>query len=156
MSAEQVSNTIPKGAIRAAGALVIATVLTIAVIQVTGYETSPNSTADSQPVQSVSLTFQDLANGGILVRNAETGAVIDEVAPETNGFIRGALRGLMRDRKLRSIGRAPAFELVRWDDGRLSLTDTATGTRIYLAAYGPTNHNAFAQFLSAGSGSNDK
>ena len=67
--------------------------------------------------------------------------------PGTNGFIRGVLRGLARDRKLQRIGTEPPFRLTRWVDGRLSLDDPATGRRIELGAFGPTNAAAFAGLL---------
>ena len=62
------------------------------------------------------------------------------VAPGTNGFLRGVLRGLARERKLERSAIEPPFRLTRWADGRLSLEDPATGRRIDdLEAFGPTN-----------------
>ena len=69
--------------------------------------------------------------------------------PGSNGFIRGVMRGLARERMLHGIDAAPPFRLIRWADGRLSLEDTATGRLIDLAAFGPTNAQAFARLLTA-------
>jgi len=87
-----------------------------------------------------------------MVYAASGGDVVEVLEPGTNGFVRGVLRGLARDRKLRGIGPQPPFELTRWTDGRLSLTDTATGREIELDAFGPTNVGAFARLLTAAEG----
>jgi putative photosynthetic complex assembly protein len=74
------------------------------------------------------------------------------LAPGTNGFIRGVLRGLARDRRSRGISQEPAFRLAQWPDGRLSLEDLATGKRIELGSFGATNRAAFAQILASDEG----
>ena len=71
------------------------------------------------------------------------------VAPGTNGFIRGTMRGLVQERKRSGIDDSAPFLLTRWNDGTLSLKDPATGRRVNLDAFGPTNVGAFAQFFSA-------
>ena len=81
------------------------------------------------------------------VYDVASGRVVDAISPGTNGFLRGVLRGLARERKLQSIGTEPPFRLTRWDDGRLSLEDPATRQRIELASFGPTNAAAFARLL---------
>ena len=47
-------------------------------------------------------------------------------------------------------GRSSPSASRRWDDGRLTLEDPATGGRIELEAFGPTNAGAFARLLTAG------
>jgi putative photosynthetic complex assembly protein len=106
---------------------------------------------DSTPVASMQITFADQADGSIDVVRATDGVVVDTLAPGTNGFVRGALRGLVRQRRLHDAGSAVPFELTRWENGKLSLTDPATGERLFLSAFGPTNRDAFAQILSKGS-----
>ena len=59
--------------------------------------------------------------------------------------MRGTLRTLSRERMRRGIGSGPAFELIGHTDGRLTLLDPATGARIDLESFGPTNMSAFAQ-----------
>jgi putative photosynthetic complex assembly protein len=77
------------------------------------------------------------------------GRVVDVLPPGTNGFVRGVLRGLARERRRQEIGQQPPFRLTLWDDGRLSLEDETTGRRIELEAFGPTNLAAFARLLAA-------
>lgn len=146
---KQVATTIPRGAIYAAAGLVALTLAFTGISSLVGYDATP--APDGRPVKSLPLQFEDLADGGILVRNADTGAAIQKLAPGTNGFIRGALRGLVRERRVHQVPLDQPFVLKRWSSGRLSLTDAATGQRIFLGAYGHTNREAFGQFLEAGS-----
>ncbi len=64
-----------------------------------------------------------------------------------NGFIRGVLRGMARDRKLRDIGPAAPFTLTLFSDDALTLADPATGRSIELGSFGPTNRQSFADLL---------
>ena len=63
------------------------------------------------------------------------------------GFIRGVLRGVARDRKMRGIGAQPPFALTLWRDGSLSLTDTATGREVELGGFGADNRAVFVALL---------
>jgi putative photosynthetic complex assembly protein len=65
------------------------------------------------------------------------------------GFLRGALRALARERRKRDLGAEAAFELIARGDGRLTLNDPATGERIDLESFGPTNFATFARLLTA-------
>ena len=51
-------------------------------------------------------------------------------------------------RKRQGIGAEPVFLLQTTADGRLTLEDSATGQRIDLKAFGPTNAGAFARLMS--------
>ena len=104
----------------------------------------------ARAVEALSLRFYDEPDGGVAVRDARDGALVYTVAPGTNGFIRGALRGLVRERKLSGVGDATPFTLTRWSDGRMSMADAATGRNIDLDAFGPTNAQAFAQMFGKG------
>jgi putative photosynthetic complex assembly protein len=106
-----------------------------------------NSSERATPIAARDLTFFDMANGSVQVRDAAGMQVLFVAEPGTNGFIRGVMRGMARDRRSRGIGQAPAFRLSQWPDGRLSLEDLATGRHIELGAFGDTNRAAFAQLL---------
>jgi putative photosynthetic complex assembly protein len=73
-------------------------------------------------------------------------AVLD---PGTNGFVRGVLRGLARERRRQGLGSEIPFHLAQRADGRLTLVDPATERVIDLKAFGPTNTQAFARLLEA-------
>jgi len=104
----------------------------------------------AEAIETVELRFEDRADGGVAIYGATDGQVVDVLAPGTNGFVRGVLRGLARERKRADVGMAPPFRLTRWDDGRLSLWDPSTDRRVELDAFGPTNAGVFAGFLTAG------
>ena len=87
------------------------------------------------------------------IEDAATGGTAGLVAAGSrSGFIRGVMRGLARDRRMRGIGEAPPFRLTLWRDGELSLLDEATGRAIELSAFGSTNRAAFAALLPHGGG----
>ena len=138
----------PKGALIGAALLVAFTVTTAAVSRISGLGTV--QMPETSAVETRSLRFEDMRNGSIQVTDARTGKVAASVEPGTNGFIRGTLRGLARERKRQGIGIEPPFMLTRWADGRISLEDPETGRVIELDAFGPTNGEAFAQLLTAG------
>jgi len=102
-----------------------------------------------QPVQTLSLRFEDRDDGGVDVRDATSANVVYTVAPGTNGFIRSTLRGLARERRRSGLDGETPFLLTHWSDGTVSLDDKATGRRVSLDAFGPTNAQAFAQFFDA-------
>ena len=94
------------------------------------------------------IHFEDQRDGGIEVRDAKTNAVIERVAPETNGFMRGAVRSLVRERKRSGIGADKPFSIVALADARLVLRDNVTDHEIDLASFGSTNAEVFAKLLS--------
>jgi len=108
--------------------------------------------ATAPPSAARDLQFEDLADGGVRVRDAGSGAEIAILPPASNAFIRGALRALVRDRRLGAQPATEPFRLAAWPDGRLTLTDTATGRMVALDAFGATNAGAFGRLLTAGSG----
>lgn len=102
----------------------------------------------AQPVRSeIGLRFADRPDGAIAVLEAASGRELDAIAPRSDGFIRGVLRGLLRARRIDSLDREAPFVLARVASGRLLLSDPLTGRRIDLDSFGPTNAAAFARFL---------
>ncbi|MES2711643.1 MAG: photosynthetic complex assembly protein PuhC [Pseudomonadota bacterium] len=93
------------------------------------------------------LRFEDTAGGDVLVRDSTTGREIALLPPGSNGFIRATLRGLARERRQGEHGAEAPFRIAAWDDGRVVLTDTATGRAVELLAFGATNADAFAKLL---------
>jgi putative photosynthetic complex assembly protein len=148
MTARPADPLFPRGALIGAALLVTFTVTSAALSRISGLGTV--QMPESALVESRPLRFEDMRDGSIRVTDARTGQVAASVEPGTNGFIRGTLRGLARERKRQGIGIEPPFMLTRWADGRLSLEDPTTGRVIALDAFGPTNGEAFAQLLTAG------
>jgi len=103
-------------------------------------------------VAARAVLFVDRDDGAVLVLDAARAEPIGVLAPGTNGFVRGALRGLVRERKRRLIGAEAPFLLVRRSDGRLMLEDRATGAIVDLGAFGPSNIEPFIRLMTAPGG----
>lgn len=103
---------------------------------------------DASPAQVLQLRFEDRSDGSIAVIDYKTGKQIDVVQGEA-GFVRGTLRGLAQERKRRGLDSGPPFELIYRADGRLTLSDTATGRLVDLESFGPTNASTFFKLFNA-------
>jgi putative photosynthetic complex assembly protein len=73
------------------------------------------------------------------------------LAPGTENFIRGVLRGLVRERRSLELGDESPFRLMNIGNGQLVLQDLATKRQINLNAFGQTNASSFAQLFDASS-----
>lgn len=142
----------PRATLIGAGVLIGVTMLAAYASRFTNVDT--NEFAQVTAEMSRDLYFEDQADGSVAIAviSDEPDGIAPKqemhaVEPGTGGFIRGVLRGLGRDRKLRGIGPDEPYRLTRWSDGRLSLSDPSTGIRIDLEAFGPTNIEAFARLL---------
>jgi putative photosynthetic complex assembly protein len=101
-----------------------------------------------RPLAERELRFADRADGAIVVSDARNGEVVETVAQGTENFVRGAMRGLARQRMVGRIARDEPFRLSAWPDGRLTLQDTANGNTMELHAFGRTNAEAFLKLLA--------
>ncbi|KNZ32868.1 MAG: photosynthetic complex assembly protein PuhC [Methylibium sp. NZG] len=135
----------PRRALIAVGALLMVAVLGAAAVRIVGVDIR---TPDAAASVTRELRFEDRADGSVAVIDARSGSTIDTVNGEA-GFFRGTLRGLARERRRMGFGPEAAFHLIGRADGRLTLADPATGQRVDLASFGPTNAAIFARFLSA-------
>ena len=137
-------NAIPRGVLLGMGAVVLATVLGVGAVRLSGASIH-NPEAGAVAVRS--LRFDDGADGSVLVLDGRSGREVDRVQGEA-GFLRGALRALSRERRMRGLGAEQPFELIAHSDGRLTLADPATGERIALESFGHTNAATFARLLT--------
>jgi putative photosynthetic complex assembly protein len=135
----------PKGLIVAIGALLVLVVAGVVISRLTGVGHSTPTIAAEKDGQN--LLFADGDAGAIVIKAAETGAILAVVEPGTHGFIRNAVGALARERRLLGLGGEQPFRLSRQVDGRMWLTDVATGKRIDLDAFGTQNTASFTQFL---------
>jgi putative photosynthetic complex assembly protein len=100
--------------------------------------------ADAPVVWQKNLHFEDGERGEIVVIDAATRQQVAVFEGE-QGFLRGTLRALVRERKKRAIGADEAFELSSHADGQMVLRDPATGEMIHLASFGPSNAQIYRQ-----------
>jgi putative photosynthetic complex assembly protein len=145
MSQVSTHPTVPNHLLRAAGAMVLAVLLVVAFVRLTGIGVV--RTPEPPVVEVRELRFADRSDGSIQVYDARDGTLIHTVEPGSNGFLRGAMRGLARERKRSGIGPEVPFRLIAHEDGRMTLEDPTTQRRIDLGSFGPTNAAAFAQLM---------
>lgn len=102
-------------------------------------------------IKSADFVFADRADGALIANDARTGKPALILEPGSNsGFIRGVMRGMMRERMLHDVSRYGAVTITQWTDGALTLQDKSTGRIIELGSFGHTNRAAFAQLLAPG------
>jgi len=143
---ERPADTFPKGVLYAALALIVVAMGLAGLGRLMGEGGA--AIPEDAIVESVDLRFEDRTIGGVNVIDAEDGAVVATLEPGEGGFIRGALRALVRERRSLELGRAQPFRLARSAGGELSLEDLATGERIYIPAFGPSQVEAFGELLA--------
>ncbi len=137
--------TVPIHLLRAAGAMVLAVLLGVTFVRLTGI-----GAAHAPPPPAVEvreLRFVDRPDGSIQIFDAADDSLVRTVEPGSDGFLRGAMRGLARERKRSGIAAEVPFRLVAHEGGRMTLEDPTTGRRIDLGSFGPTNAAAFAQLM---------
>ncbi len=132
------------------GKMLIADVIIIVLLLVfiNSRDLSTVREPDASPVKVLQLRFEDRPDGSIAVIDYKSGKQIEAVQGEA-GFVRGTLRGLAQERKRRGLDSGPPFELIYRTDGRLTLSDTATGRLVDLESFGPTNAGTFFRLFNA-------
>jgi putative photosynthetic complex assembly protein len=103
-------------------------------------------------IAKAELTFTDLADGGVVVRNAG-GKAVANIPSRDDGFLRMTLRLLAAARLRQHIGQQQPFMLTEFTGGRMLLADPATGLSVELEAFGPSNVGEFTHFFASESGS---
>ena len=136
-------DSFPRWFLWGAGGLIAFSLLSVGLVQLTG--NGPNQQVGRGAVER-ELRFEDRPDGGIAVIDGRTGQPVAALHGE-QGFVRGALRALARERRSRELGPELPFQLVAHADGRLTLVDPATGKRVDLESFGPTNAGEFARLL---------
>jgi putative photosynthetic complex assembly protein len=136
-------DSFPRWVLLCAGGIILFSLLAVGLIRITG--NGPDQRA-AAAVQERLLRFEDRPDGGVSVLDGKTGAVVAELHGE-QGFVRGVLRALARERRSRDLGSQQPFQLISRVDGRLTLLDPATSERVDLESFGPANAAIFAAFL---------
>jgi putative photosynthetic complex assembly protein len=140
----------PKFVLYGAAVIIALSITAAAVGRYYNLQNAEASSTIQEPIETfVDLQFSDKADGSVIVTNAATSEVILTMLPTEDAFIRAVLRGFVRDRDARDIGKDQPFRLYRLVDSRLIIEDTATKKRINLRGFGPTQQAAFARLLPA-------
>lgn len=136
-------DTFPRWVLMCAGGVVAFSLISVGLVRLTGNGPDQRAGPSTQERQ---LRFEDRPDGSIAITDGRTGELVTSVQGE-QGFVRGALRALARERKARGLGAEQAFSLMVRPDGGLTLYDPATSQRVDLEAFGPTNADNFARLL---------
>jgi putative photosynthetic complex assembly protein len=147
MSTETVLPGFQRVPLLAAGALVVLALLAVTAVTLTGV--GKVEVPDAAAVMTREFLFEDRSDGSIAIVDARNGQLVDTVAPASNGFLRGTMRGLARERMRMGIGRERPFQMIGRADGRLTLVDPATSRRVDLESFGPTNAAVFAKLMTS-------
>jgi putative photosynthetic complex assembly protein len=137
-------DSFPRWILYFASGIIAFSLISVGLIRITG--NGPDQLAAAPTVQR-SLVFEDQKDGGVRVADGVSGQTLTVLYGE-QGFVRGALRALTRERFSRGIGSAQPFDLIARVDGRVTLMDPSTGQRVDLESFGPTNTAEFARFLA--------
>ena len=137
------ADTFPRWVLFCAGGILALSLISVGLVRLTG--NGPDQLA-AAPTAQRSLVFLDSQDGGVRVEDGATGQMLTVLHGE-QGFVRGALRALSRERYARGIGSSQPFDLIARVDGRLTLLDPATGQTVDLESFGLTNAGQFGQFL---------
>ena len=113
---------------------------------VTDIGTVRNRLGNPVAIRDVVITRD--AAGTVTVTDAMSGDRVAVIASGEGGFVSGALRGLDRMRLVAEVGKDQPYRIIKWENGWVSLSDTGTGQRLYLNAFGPDNAAAFEAFLN--------
>ncbi len=135
----------PKPVLRAA-LVIVALTFTLA-ISASQFGIGRSADTYGAPVAQRALAFADAPDGGIVVRDGATGEVALTLPQGTNGFLRGALRGLADRRRTARLPHEAPFLLTAWDDGRVTLEDPLTRQRVAVSSFGPTQVRSFVALL---------
>ena len=138
-------DTFPRWVLLCAGGVVAFSLISVGLVRLTG------NGPDQKPApgtQERALRFEDRPDGSIAVIDGRTGELVRSFQGE-QGFLRGTLRALARERKARGLGSEQPFQLIARTDGGLTLFDPMTNQRVDLESFGPTNAGTFVPLLNA-------
>ncbi|WP_127596882.1 photosynthetic complex assembly protein PuhC [Nitratireductor alexandrii] len=143
-------NPFPAGILIGAALLLVFAAGAVVFGQATGIGVIKHRTG--APVAIRDITILRGADDIVVVADAASGSRIATYEKDTGGFVRGSLRAFERMRMVAKVSEAVPYRLIKWQAGTVSLSDTATGERIYLEAFGKDNAAAFEALLEARGG----
>lgn len=144
--------TVPRSALIAVAVLLLATLALTASVRfgLVPRSADPEMSRAQQniaPAEERQLRFTDRADGAVVVTDAVSGAEVKVIEFGKGGFVRATLRRMAKARIAAGIGAEPAFKLVRWENGALSLSDPQTGREAELHGFGSDHSLIFAEML---------
>jgi putative photosynthetic complex assembly protein len=144
--------TVSRGTLIAIGSLLAMVMAFTGAVQIGWLPQSANPSlsraeANVQPAQNRLLRFVDRSDGAVVVSDAVSGAVVATIPYGEGGFLRATMRRMAKARLAKGIGARAPFELVRWENGALSIKDPQTGREAEIYGFGPDHTRMFAEML---------
>lgn len=93
------------------------------------------------------LVFSLPEDGSVEARDPQSGVLVARVAPSDRSFVQGMIHGLQVMRRIRHVDPAAPLRIAALSDGRLTLSDSETGTVVDLEGFGPDNAKNFHVFI---------
>ena len=142
-SHENMAPTVP---LMLAGGLVLITLLGVIWQQAV---VNPAATVRQAPsvVAERYLQFADRPNGAVAVIAMPDGEELAIIEAGDGNFLRGTLRGLIRERRMHDAPMSMGFVVRRYSDGAIAVIDLATDRVIDLRAFGAENASEFVRYL---------
>jgi putative photosynthetic complex assembly protein len=137
---------IPRTALFAAGALMLGSLVFVYLARTT--DTGLPAAPMAAVVEQRSLTFEDSADGGLVVTDHLSGEVVALLSDQDDGLVEAMLRGLKHGRVIARAEGQAVYVLTLYEDGRLAIADPDSGVDISLASFGGRNRAMFASFLT--------
>lgn len=143
---------VPRGALIGAAGLIGISLLAVTLARLEKLSLPPEQPLSVAQIEAASvhtrvLQFVSNADGTLSIVDQASGRTIETQAADSGGFVRGLLRGIAREHKVRGVTGVPTARVTLWKDGRLTLDDVATGESIDLGAFGGGNRKTFEDLL---------
>lgn len=135
----------PRSVLIGAALLIGFVILAAAMVRVTGV--GGIETPLPPVLESRELVFIDNDDGSTTVQIAGGQGTLGELRTNTDGFVMGVMRGMVRERKAYDAPIDAPYVLSLREGGLLLFEDPLTSRRIDLRAFGPTNTASFARLL---------
>jgi putative photosynthetic complex assembly protein len=147
MRSQTQGERIPKPLLYGVGGLVIVTLLGVTALRVAGVEPIAQPPL-AEAVQTETVIIVEVPGGGVALHDPADNVALASLPVNEDGFVRGIRRVLDRVRMQHGVEGNGPVTLIRWNDGRYSLRDPATGWQIELKGFGQSNLETFVQLMS--------
>ena len=138
---------VPRALLLGVLALVLITLAGVTALRLAGAPLIAQPPA-ATVAERVTVVLERRSDGGVDLRDPAGGAVLATLEQGRDGFLRGLIRVLGFERGKHDIAGNPPVSLIRWDDGRYSLSDPSTGWRMEFQGFGQENLATVARLMS--------
>ncbi|WP_242467333.1 photosynthetic complex assembly protein PuhC [Thiocapsa imhoffii] len=137
----------PRGILIALAALIAFTVLAVGIARLSGFDPSQEPRSPATVMRDV--RFVDADNGFLQVYDFDTGELIEAIEPNEDGFLRGLLRTLLRERRLHQTDLDGPYRVSLRENGHFTIEDLSTDFYVDLRPFGRDNEAAIGRFVAS-------